>query len=358
MIIFSPGPANISERVRKALTLPDIGHREEELSWLLQEAKDLLARLLKIDGQDYEVVIFSGSGTLAIEALITSLTGWSKTLFIISNGIYGERANEIGLTYGVNVKEMRLDWGVLPDLDEVERQVKAPEVGGVYLIHHETTTGLMNPLSEVARLAKKYDKLVLSDTISSLAGENLDFSWGLDSVLGTANKCIRGVPGVAFAVLSPDLLNVIQNRERRSYYSDLLTHYQREQKNETPFTPPVHALFAFREALRETLDEGVDNRIAHYGNISQLLRAGLKDVGLKLFLAEELYGNTMTSIYLPSGISYETLHDRIKRQGFVIYNSQGRLRGQLFMLGNVGLISEQEINDFLVVLRQVLGDLR
>jgi 2-aminoethylphosphonate-pyruvate transaminase len=247
---------------------------------------------------------------------------------------------------------------MLPDLNVVEQEIKAPEVGGVYLIHHETTTGLMNPLPEVAKLAKKYNKLVLSDTISSLAGENLDFDWGLDAVLGTANKCIRGVPGVSFAVVSPDLLAVIQNRERRSYYSDLLMHYQREQKNETPFTPPVQSLFAFREALRETLDEGVDNRIAHYRNISRLIRSGLKDSGLKLFLAEELYSNTMTSVYLPSGISYETLHDSIKRQGFVIYNSQGHLRGKLFMLGNVGSISEQDIKNFLLVLRQVLGDLR
>lgn len=130
MIIFSPGPANISERVRRALTLPDIGHREEESSWLLNDVKTLLARVLKIDGQDYEVVVFSGSGTLAIEALITSLAGWAKTLFIISNGIYGERARDIALTYGIRVKEMKLDWGTLPDLAEVEQEIKSPEIGG------------------------------------------------------------------------------------------------------------------------------------------------------------------------------------------------------------------------------------
>lgn len=357
MIIFSPGPANISERVRKALTLPDIGHREEEASRLLDDIKTLLARVLNIEGQDYAVVIFSGSGTLAIEALITSLAGWDKTLLIIANGIYGERAGDIALTYGVKAKEMKLDWGTLPDLARVEQEIKNPEIGGVYLIHHETTTGLINPLREVALLARKYDKLMLSDTISSLVGEDIDFGWGLDAVLGTANKCIRGVPGVSFAVLSPNFLRIARNRERRTYYSDLLTHYQREQKNETPFTPPVHSLFAFREALRETLDEGVDNRIIHYRNISKLIRVGLKDAGLRLYLAEELYSNTMTSVYLPSGVTYETLHDRIKSQGFIIYNSQGHLRGEVFMMGNVGLIGDRDIHDFLTVLRQVLGDL-
>ena len=126
-------------------------------------------------------------------------------------------------------------------------------------------------------------------------------------------------------------------------------------KDETPFTPPVHTLFAFREALRETLDEGVENRIAHYRKISGLLRAGLKGIGLKFFLPEELYSNTMTSVYLPLGIAYEELHDKLKDRGFVIYNAQGHLRGELFMLGVVGVISEQDIHDFLAALREVLG---
>ncbi|UCH43078.1 MAG: alanine--glyoxylate aminotransferase family protein [Dehalococcoidales bacterium] len=356
MIIFSPGPANISERVRQALTMPDIGHREEEMSQLLGDVKALLAKALKLDNRNYEIVVFSGSGTLAIEALITSLSGWEKTLFIISNGIYGERARDVALTYGIKFEELKLEWGKPPDLTAVGEEISRDDIGGVYLIHHETTTGLINPLKEVAQLARKYGKLVLCDTISSLAGEHIDFDWGLDGVVGTANKCFRGVPGVSFAILSQNFLNVTRKRERRTYYSDLLTHLERETtKNETPFTPPVHTLFAFREALRETLDEGVENRIAHYRDISRLLREGLKDTGLRLYLPEALYSNTMTSVYLPSGMTYEELHDEIKKRGFVIYNSQGQLRGTVFMLGVVGLINSQDIMDFLTVLKEVLG---
>ena len=356
MIIFSPGPANITERVRKALTLPDIGHRDAEFNLLLKDVKTLLARAFNIDGQPYEIAIFSGSGTLAIEALITSLSGWGKTLLVISNGVYGERAMDIARTYGISVRELKLEWGTPPDLAEVEEEIKKPEIGGVYLIHHETTTGLLNPLKEVSLLAKKYDKLVLSDTISSIVGEHLDFGWGIDAVLGTANKCFRGVPGVSFVIMSQTFLSVARKRERQTYYSDHLTHFERELKDETPFTPPVHALFAFREALRETLEEGVENRIAHYRNISGLLRAGLKDIGLQLFLPDELYSNTMTSIYLPEGVTYEELLDKIRRRGFLIYNSQGQLRGKVFMLGVVGVISDEDIKNFLVVLKEVLGE--
>ena len=352
-IIFSPGPANISERVRNAPLLPDICHRDEEFTELLNEVKSLIAKALKI-GDEHEIVLFSGSGTIAIESLLTCLTSWNKTLLVISNGIYGERAAEIAMIYGIKVNELKLEWGTLPDLAEMEEEIKKPEIGGIYLIHHETTTGLLNPLKEITLLAKKYNKLILTDTISSIGGEDLDFEWGLDAVLGTANKCFRGVPGVSFAIVSKDFVTIAEKRDRRSYYSDLITHIERERKGETPFTPPVHSLFAFREALREILEEGVENRIAHYKNISKLLRAGLKELGLKLYLPEEHYSNTMTSVYLPSGFSYEELHDLLKEKGFVIYNSQSSLRGKVFMLGVVGLINEQDIGNFLEALGEVM----
>jgi 2-aminoethylphosphonate-pyruvate transaminase len=128
--------------------------------------------------------------------------------------------------------------------------------------------------------------------------------------------------------------------------------------NETPFTPPVHSLFAFREALKETLDEGIGNRVSHYNKISRLLRAGLKKLGLKLYLPEELFSNTMTSVYLPEGFTFQELHDTIKKRGFIIYDAQGQLKGKLFMLGVVGVITEQNIKDFLTVLGEVLNKKR
>lgn len=164
----------------------------------------------------------------------------------------------------------------------------------------------------------------------------------------------RGVPGVSFDIVSEKFVTIAKKRNRRTYYSDLITHLERARKGETPFTPPVHSLFAFREALRETLEEGVENRIAHYKNISRRLRAGLKDMGLNLYLSEEHYSNTMTSVYLPSGFSFKELHDLLKERGFVIYNSQSFLRGKVFMLGVVGRINEQDIGNFLEALGEVI----
>jgi 2-aminoethylphosphonate-pyruvate transaminase len=352
-IIFSPGPANISERVRNALAQHDICHRDREFTNLLTDVKGLLKQILKFEDR-YEVVILSGSGTLAIESLLTSLTSWKKTLLILSNGAYGERAAEISKIYKINFIEHKLDWGALPDTAKLEEEINRPEIGGIYLVHHETTTGLLNPLREISLIAKKHDKLVLVDTISSIAGEKLELGWGLDAILGTANKCFRGVPGVSFAVVSKDFLSIAEGRIQRGYYSDLITHLDKEKKGGTPFTPPIQSLFAFREALIEILEEGIDFRIAHYKEISKMLRGGLKDLGLKLYLPEKHYSNTMTSVFLPKGFTYRELHNRLKEEGFIIYNSQGKLQGKVFMLGVVGLISEQDVKNFLTQIRKTI----
>jgi len=350
MIIFSPGPANISQRVRNALTLPDICHRDSEFSELLTDIKRLITWVVGVEEDSHEVVLFSGSGTLVMESLLACLTGWDKTLLIVSNGIYGERAFTISYTLGIKAGIMGLGWRESVDLSKIEEVVRRPEIGGVYLVHHETTTGLLNPLMEVSQLAKCHNKMVLADTISSLGGENLSFDWGLDGILGSANKCLRGIPGVSFIIISKAFLSIARRRIRHTYYSDLVTHIDREAGGETPFTPAIQVLFALKEALKELLEEGVENRIANYRNISQLLRRGLKELGLKLFLPEELYSNTMTSVYLPPGISYQELHDALKEEGFVIYNSQRYLQEKVFMLGTVGVISERDIQDFLEVL--------
>ena len=354
MIIFSPGPANISERVRRALALPDICHRGEESRQLLSDVRTSLAQAFGVEKGPFEVVVLSGSGTLAIESLLACLTNWEKTLLIVSNGIYGERAADIARVLGVRYEMLERDWGELPDLAQVAELVGREHIGGVYLVHHETTTGLLNPLKEVSLEAKRRGKLVLADTVSSIVAESIDFDWGVDAILGTANKCFRGVPGVAFAIVSRDFLEVARTRKKRTYYSDLVTHVDREADGETPFTPPVQSLFAFREAIRETLEEGIDSRIAHYASISAQLRAGLNQLGLKLYLTEELYSNTMTSVYLPPGFTFHQLHDPLKEKGFVIYNSQDRLRGTVFMLGVVGLIAQSDIRDFLTALEEVL----
>ena len=354
MLILSPGPANISERVRRALTNPDIGHREPEFSSLLGDTKSLLLEICGVP-QGYACAVLSGSGTAAIEASITSLRDVTSGVLILSNGVYGERAAQIAQVYGVPYTLENFEWTLPLPLDQVEDSIGASPHDAVYLIHHETTTGVLNPLREVAEIARRHHKWVLVDAVSSVAGEELDLSgWGVDLIVGSANKCIRGVPGVSFAVLSKDLVEAISKRRQVAYSTDLLTTLSKEDEGETPFTPPVQTMYALREALLELAEGGVQNRIAGYRSIAQTLRDGLSSLELTFLVLREHLSNTMTSVMLPEGFSYPTLHDSLKELGYVIYKSQGHLSKTTFRLGTVGLISQNDIHDFLNALGQVL----
>ena len=354
MIIFSPGPANISERVRGALTNPDIGHREPEFSELLLETRALLLQVCGVS-QDYACAVLSGSGTTGIEAAITSLGDVSSGVLILSNGVYGERAAQIAHVFGIPYTLEKFDWTCPVPLDRVEDLIRSTSHDTIYLIHHETTTGVLNPLQQVAEIAKRHGKRVMVDTVSSIAGEELDLiGWGIDLIVGSANKCIRGVPGVSFVVASQEFLGVLSKRRQLTFSTDLVSTMKREEEGETPFTPPVQTTYALREAARELLEEGVADRISHYRCIAKTLRDGLSSMELAFLTPREYLSNTMTSVMLPDGISYSDLHSPLKERGYVIYKSQGDLSKTTFRLGTIGLISQDDIRGFLDALRQVL----
>ena len=354
MLILSPGPANISERVRAKLTMPDIGHRDEEFRQLLQDCRELL---LDVCGapEGYTSVILNGSGTAAIEAVITSLRGDVNGVLIIANGTYGDRAADIARVYGVPHEKLDFGWTGPLDLDEVEARVSDTAHDAVYIVHHETTTGILNPLQEVAAIAKGHGKRVLVDAVSSVCGESLDLSaWGIDLIIGSANKCIRGVPGASFVVLTEALAGELSQRQQVSYYNDLASHIEKEGSGETPFTPPVQVLYAFREALLELSEEGVQDRVLHYRTVSSTLRDELADMGLQLLLQRSLYSSTMTSVLLPAGRSFGDLHGRLRQMGYLIYKGQGYLADKVFRLGTVGVMSKSDILGFSKALREVL----
>jgi len=352
LVLFSTGPANISDKVRSALCNPDICHRDTEFTEMLKSIKEHIASIFRLPG-GYETIIFSGSGSAAIEGVVSSFGNCPKKILIISNGVYGERAREIARVYGINFEEMKLPWGEMPDLDKVEEMLKDDVFCAVYVVHHETTTGLLNPIKDLSRIAKKYGKLVLTDAISSIAGEELDMKT-VDAAIGSANKCIRGVPGASFVIGSRRFLDFIDKYEGRSFYNNLKLYRKMESSNQTPFTPPVQVCYALLEALKELKREGLDKRISAYKETAAILRKGLKGMGLKTYIPEEHMSNTMTTIYTPEGHTYASLYAQFKKKGFVIYSSQGPLAGHTFRLGTVGIISKEEIKEFLSIFRGLL----
>ena len=354
MIIFSPGPSNISERVRRALLAADICHRDSEFTELLRGVRSRILDVTGVAGAAYQSVVYTGSGSVAIESVAAAAKPFGKML-VIANGPYGERAAAMARYHGVDVHEWKLGWGEAIGLAQLDAELAASGARVLYAVHHETATGRLNPLREIAACGKARGCMVITDAVSSIAGEPVEVAgWGLDAVIGSANKCIRGTPGAAFAVVSAAFLDGAM-RQRAAHYANLAEHFVTESRGETPFTPAVQTLFAFHEALGETLEETVAARIVHYRELMQLLQHGLARLGVRFLLPAEAYGSTLLSCALPSGFTFDRLHDALKPRGYVIYAAQGSLREHAFRLGLVGHFGAREVRGFLDAFAEVTG---
>ncbi len=354
-ILLNPGPVNVSERVRQALLKADMCHREEEYFQVQDQIRRKLLIAFRLAPEHYTTALISGSGTSALEMTVASTLSEGKKILVINNGVYGDRIAKIADIYNFSKVEIVSDWGKLPALNAVEQALKDnPDVEIVALVHHETTTGLINPVNAVGSLARKYNKVFLVDSISGLGGEDFDFKESqADYVVCTANKCIQGFPGMAFTIFKKKELSRLSRIPSRSLYLNLYSWHQSQEKQGTPFTPAVQIAYALEEALDELIEETVEKRIQRYHNVSKLLRAKFQDLGLSLYLNGVPLSNTITALHLPEGKSYESLHKRFKQKGFIIYAGQGNLQKTVFRIANMGEITESDVQKLIRVLEEV-----
>ena len=221
-VLLNPGPANTSATVRAALVMPDLCHREPEYFEMMRRCRAEITRLAGC-GEDWTTVLFTGSGTAAVEAAICSAVPADRALLVVDNGVYGDRMLKIARAHGIAAHAVRTDIFTPVRTADVEAALAArPEISHVALVHHETTTGLLNPVAEVARVAQRLGRRMIVDAMSSLFGEPLDVAQApLDFVTASANKCLQGVPGVSFVYFSDQdvvrhhLVSAIAKRPRR-----------------------------------------------------------------------------------------------------------------------------------------------
>ena len=354
-ILLNPGPVNIKESVRRALLKPDICHREPEFSGLLLGCRKKMLRAFGISA-DYDAVFFSGSGTATLEAAVVSSVPRGKKILVINNGVYGGRMAEIARRHGLGLVELKSDIKKRPDIGRIEAKLESDRaIAVVAMVHHETSTGLLNPVNEVGGLCRRYGKLYLLDSISALAGEGLDLrKAAVDLCVGTANKCIESVPGVSFVLVRKTALAKIKDIGPRSLYLDIVSNLRGQRQGEPLFTPAVQAFYALDAALDELIREGVRSRIRRYSMLAKMLRRGFEEAGLRYLISPELRSNTITALLLPEGISYGELHDSLKNKGFVIYAGQSRLKKVIFRIANMGQIPVKDARRLIAAIKEAV----
>ncbi len=363
LILLTPGPACTSRRVKDALSRGDLCHREPEFGDLLARLRAGLPRALCLEA--HEALLVTGSGTAAMEMAVTGSVREGRAILVVDNGVYGDRLLKIARMNGITA------YAITPFGDELTRWTtpidpaavaraldQHPDVDAVACVHHETTTGLINPIQRIGALLRDRDPLFVVDAISATGNEDQNLGEvGADFVCGTANKGLHGQPGISFILCSPQAVERIQEVPARGLYLNAATHLAGQRRGDVPFTPAVQVCRALDEALREYAETGgFTARTALYRRRAALVRAGFDRLGLKILVEPEARSNSVTMLRLPGSLSYERLHDALKAKGYVIYAGQGHLSRDYFRICTMGEIPWHRLETLETALAEAIGE--
>ncbi len=359
--LFTPGPLTTSRTVKQAM-LRDLGSRDFAFIGIVRDIRERLVALAGARPGDYEAILMQGSGTFAVEAVFSSAVPPDGRVLIIINGAYGQRMEKICKTLKIETTVLEYPENTLPDTREIERTLKR-EVGlitHVAVVHCETTTGIINPIQKIGSLAKTAGARYIVDAMSSFGAVPISVPAAhIDYLVSSANKCIEGVPGFSFAIARRETLLETEGWAR-SLCLDLLDQWKGLEKNgQFRFTPPTHALLAFHRALAELDAEGgPEGRAARYYKNYKTLVEGMRAMGFKEYLPAELQGYIITSFLYPDDPKwdFEEFYRRLNDRDLVIYPGKVS-NADCFRIGNIGRISESDVNTLLAAIREVMNEM-
>lgn len=359
-VLFTPGPLNTSKTVKQAM-LEDIGSWDYELRELVKEIRQKLLEAGQAGPEEFTVIPMQGCGTMGVEAVISSTVPPDGKLLAISNGAYGERIVKMASMLNIETVVVDSPENRIPDTLEIEAVLDADsDITNVAVVHCETTTGIINPIKEIGAVVNESGASYFVDAMSSFGAVPIDLDeCHIDYIISSANKCIEGVPGFSFVLARIDSFMKTEGYAR-SLSLDLLDQYRRLEKNGLfRFTPPTHALLAFRQALREFEEEGsVSARSARYCSNYETLIAGMRAMGFKEFLNPEDQGYIITSFYYPEDprFDFDEFYARLHKRNYIIYS--GKITcADTFRIGNIGRIYESDIRDLLAAIRETIDEM-
>jgi 2-aminoethylphosphonate-pyruvate transaminase len=358
--LLTPGPLTTSRTVKMAL-LADWGSRDVEFKKLVREIRDELKKLAGCDSS-YECVLMQGSGTFAIEAALGSLApSKRKKTLVVANGAYGERAAQILEKLGrAHVKVSKPDTTQISREDITQAFEDDKNISHVWLIHCETTSGIVNPLPELAAAVKDGGRVLMVDAMSSFGALELNMVRDkIDVMVSSSNKCIEGIPGFSYVLVKRDLL-VASEGQSHSVVLDLFDQWNGLEANgQFRFTPPTHALVAFRQALRELETEGgIAARSARYQRNASVLLKGLRALGIVPLLGENGSGPIIQTFLTPrdANFKFEVFYDALRAKGFAIYPGKLTKRDS-FRIGTIGKLDDHVMERVVAAIKDVLGQM-
>lgn len=350
--LFTPGPTEVRPEILQAMATPQIYHRSPEFRDLYAEIQPKLQKLLYTE---QTVLLFTSSSTGAMEAAVQNCV--KKKCLNLVNGAFSDRWHEITATCGIPCEALNVPWNVAIKPEMVEKKLASGEFDAVTLVYNETSTGLMNPLPQIAEAVRKFpDVLLLVDAVSAMGGVKIEFdALGLDVCLAGVQKALALPAGLAVCAVSDRALKRAEEIKPRTYYFSFPVMVKSHKKNETPATPSIPHLFALNAQLDAMFAEGLDRRFARHEAMASLVQTWAKR-HFGLYPEEGYWSRTVSCITNTRGISVDDLNKTlVKDYGMRISNGYGDLKGKTFRIAHMGDLTVVDVRGLLGVIDTVLG---
>ena len=355
-IILAPGPTPIPPEVLLAQASPLVYHRGPGFGRLMRDVTARLKELYRTDRAD--VLLMTSSGTGGLESAIQNVFSAGDEVLVPLAGFFAERWKKLAESHGLVVHAVEHEWGQRVDVSRVAAALAEHPVKAVLLTQSETSTGVIQPIEELARAADDAGALVLVDAVSSLGAVPFAFdAWGIDVAVGGSQKALSASPGIAFVAVSERAWAAQESATLPRFYFDWSTYeaFAGLKDPENPWTPAISVMQGLAAALDLYFEDGVEAALARHERLSRAVKDGVQALGLDLF-GEGLDRNwTVTAIRAPEGIDADTITDRIRADfGCVLAPGQGPLKGTVFRIGHFGYFSELDIIRGLAALEMTL----
>jgi len=350
--LFTPGPTEVRPEILKELATPQIHHRAPDFSSLYGEIQPKLQRLLYTENP---VFLFTSSSTGAMESAVTNLV--AKRCLNLINGAFSKRWHDITVANGVACDAFAIDWDTAIKPEMVDEQLKKGQYDAVTVVLNETSTGLMNPLPEIAEVVGRYpDVFLLVDAVSGMAGVKIDTdALGLDFVLAGVQKAFALPAGLAVAAVSERALARAQTVPPRSYYFNLTKMHKSHLKHQTPSTPAIPHLYALNAQLDAMIEEGLDARFARHEKMASIVQAWAKEY-FDVYPEEGYWSKTLTCVNNTREVDVAALINTLVNDYHVrISNGYGDIKGKTFRIAHMGDSQIDEIEGLLKAIETVLG---
>ena len=337
-VFLLPGPVKMHPRVLRAMGLPAINHRSAEFQAVLADVRELTRFLFQTAGH---VAVLSGSGTAGLDVAVSGVLRRTEQVLCLVNGKFSERFYDLAKIYA-RPTPLEFEWGQPADPQRVASAMEGKHFRAITVCHTETSTGLTNPLREIGAVAREHDALLIVDGITSVGGIEVRMDWGIDVLVTGSQKCVAAPPGLAAVAVSERAYDALH--EESSFYTNLKAHIDALEEDDTPFTPAVPLFLAYREALRLLKEEGFNPRIERTARLGEATRAAARAIGLEMLPRRGYESNTVSAIRYPPGVDDRKFRRMLEEeQRTVVQGGQAQLKGKIFRIGHMGIVTLQDL---------------